>query len=246
MVWQSYQQDGSDWGVFGQRFNAAGGKLGGEFQVNTYTSDKQDNPAVAMDAAGDFVVTWASFGQDGSGYGIYARRYNAAGAALDAAEFRVNQTTLNWQVTPDVGMAANGNFDVTWSSFGQDNMHDRRQPDVRTTASTPACTTPTAPITRARRERRRRVPRQRHHAGDQVTPAVAMAANGTFVVAWAGPANDGRRHRTTDVFSRVIDPVVSRRPDDRRRVRPAGQRRDELERPELPTAWPAPASRSTA
>jgi hypothetical protein len=32
-----------------------------------------------MDAAGNFVVTWSSYGQDGSGSGIYAQRYNAAG-----------------------------------------------------------------------------------------------------------------------------------------------------------------------
>lgn len=30
---------------------------------------------MAMDSAGDFVVTWESNGQDDSGYGIYAQRY---------------------------------------------------------------------------------------------------------------------------------------------------------------------------
>ena len=29
-----------------------------------------------MDADGDFVVTWNSYGQDGSEYGIYAQQYN--------------------------------------------------------------------------------------------------------------------------------------------------------------------------
>src|SRR5437867_2874010 len=58
--------------------------IGAEFRVNTYTTGDQrtfiESPgSVATDAAGDFVVTWSSFGQTGdSGWGVYAQRYNAA------------------------------------------------------------------------------------------------------------------------------------------------------------------------
>ena len=52
---------------------------GGEFQVNTYTTGNQSYPAVAMDADGDFVVAWTEPGQDGSGYGVFARRFTARG-----------------------------------------------------------------------------------------------------------------------------------------------------------------------
>src|SRR5262245_56825311 len=54
--------------------------VGPEFQVNTFTTNNQLAAAVATDADGDFVVTWTS-NQDGSGNGIYAQRYNAAGVA---------------------------------------------------------------------------------------------------------------------------------------------------------------------
>ena len=43
--------------------------VGPEFRVNTYTTGGQVVPSVAMDADGDFVVTWDSLGQDGSGSG---------------------------------------------------------------------------------------------------------------------------------------------------------------------------------
>src|SRR5262249_45223564 len=46
------------------------------FRVNSFTTDAQRVPSVAMDAAGEFVVAWESFGQDGESYGIYAQRYN--------------------------------------------------------------------------------------------------------------------------------------------------------------------------
>src|SRR4051794_35136443 len=54
---------------------------GPEFQVNAYEPGNQIYPAVASDNDGNFVVAWESEDQDSpGGYGIYAQRYNAAGA----------------------------------------------------------------------------------------------------------------------------------------------------------------------
>ncbi|MBC8116758.1 MAG: hypothetical protein H7062_20375, partial [Candidatus Saccharimonas sp.] len=74
---------------------------GSEFMVNTTTAENQSvfselGGATAMDADGDFVVVWSSFLQDGSGYGVYAQRYNRAGLA-QGGEFLVNTTTANNQ-----------------------------------------------------------------------------------------------------------------------------------------------------
>jgi hypothetical protein len=41
VVWESYVEDGSEFGVFGRRFDAAGNGLGQAFQVNTYTTGPQ-------------------------------------------------------------------------------------------------------------------------------------------------------------------------------------------------------------
>src|SRR5262249_26389723 len=89
VVWQGNQEAGQGYNVYAQRFNSAGGRQGPEFRVNTYTASDQSFPSVAMDAAGDFVVTWTSVDQDGWGYGVYARRYSASGAPREPAEFRV-------------------------------------------------------------------------------------------------------------------------------------------------------------
>jgi len=55
VVWQSLSQDGSGYGVFGQRYASSGAPSGLEFRVNSYTTDHQRNPAVAVDGAGTFV-----------------------------------------------------------------------------------------------------------------------------------------------------------------------------------------------
>jgi hypothetical protein len=113
VVWQSMSQDGSAQGVFGQRFNAAGTAQGSEFQVNTYTNGSQYAPSVAMDSTGNFVVAWQSYGQDGSGYGITAKRFNSAGAPL-GSEFLVNVFSTGFQNHPSVAMDPAGDFVIAW------------------------------------------------------------------------------------------------------------------------------------
>ena len=115
----SYGQDGSGFGVFGQRFNAAGLPQGSEFQVNSYTTGSQGCPAVASDASGNFVVVWTSSGQDGSGYGVFGQRFDASGLP-QGSEFQVNSYTTGYQSYPAVASDANGNFVVVWESYGQD------------------------------------------------------------------------------------------------------------------------------
>ncbi len=75
VTWSSDGQDGSESGVYTRRYDAAGVPRGGEFRVNSSTTDNQNSSAVAMDQDSKFVVTWVSSNQDRSSYGIYAQRY---------------------------------------------------------------------------------------------------------------------------------------------------------------------------
>src|SRR5262249_32047857 len=61
VVWESNGSASTDtdgYSVQAQRYNASGTALGGQFQVNTYTTSKQGRPSVASDSAGNFVVVW--------------------------------------------------------------------------------------------------------------------------------------------------------------------------------------------
>src|SRR3954469_21371520 len=92
VVWQSVGQDGYGQGLFGQRFDSSGAPLGSEFTLNSYSTGNQYHPSVAAGPSGDFVVVWESAGQDGSGGGIFGRRFSSAGAAL-GGDFQVNTCT---------------------------------------------------------------------------------------------------------------------------------------------------------
>ena len=73
VAWGSVQ-DGSGYGVYAQQYDASGSAVGGEFQVNSFTTGSQDSPSVAMTGTGDYVVAWNSDGQDGSSLGVFAQR----------------------------------------------------------------------------------------------------------------------------------------------------------------------------
>jgi len=77
VTWRSRYQDGSDFGIYGQIFNANSTKFLSEFQVNTYTTNYQLDPSIAGLSDGKFVVTWMSDEQDGYGYGVYGQMFSA-------------------------------------------------------------------------------------------------------------------------------------------------------------------------
>ena len=118
IAWES-QHDGSSTGIFAQRFDSNGEAVGSEFLVNTQTYSVQSVPSVAMAASGEFIITWESLVQDGSGWGIYAQRYAADGGSI-GGEFRVNSTTASTQWYSSVALNDSGQAIIVWSSFDQD------------------------------------------------------------------------------------------------------------------------------
>ncbi|HUQ69685.1 MAG TPA: hypothetical protein VM165_09190, partial [Planctomycetaceae bacterium] len=175
VIWSSFGQDGDVYGIYAQRYNAAGVAQGVEFRVNTYTTSYQRYSTVAMDADGDFVVTWSSAQEDGGGYGIYAQRYNAAGAA-QGSEFHVNTYTTSSQRYPKVALDADGDFVVTWSSFTQDDGTGFGVYAQRYNAAGVAQGSEFRVNT--------------YTTNSQIFSTVAMDADGDFVVSWTSVVQD--------------------------------------------------------
>jgi hypothetical protein len=75
IAWESFQQDGSSFGVYGRRYSVNGTPEGPEFHVNTYTTGAQDGPSIARMQSGRFVVSWRSDLHGGDPAGLFARVY---------------------------------------------------------------------------------------------------------------------------------------------------------------------------
>ncbi len=119
VVSESYWIENSGSAVTARVFDLTGLPLGPEFIVNQYTSAFQGAPGVGMDTQGRFVAVWQSWGQDGDGFGIFARQFNAQGDPL-GSEFQVNSYAQGDQTLPAVAVANEGDFIVVWTSSGQD------------------------------------------------------------------------------------------------------------------------------
>src|SRR4029434_4310587 len=115
----SAYQDGDESGIVGRRYDSGGSPLGTEFQVNSYTTEQQSDPVIAVAPDGNFVVVWSSYGQDGSHFGVFGQRFASSGSSV-GTEFQVNTYTTARQIDPAVAIAADGSFAVAWSSYATD------------------------------------------------------------------------------------------------------------------------------
>lgn len=168
VVWQSWEDvgDRSSMGIYARRFEADGTPLGAAMLVNTTTVGNQSKPAVAVSAGGNFVVVWQAEKPGGSGYNIFARRYNAT-TGWEGSQFRVNASTENSHTAPAVALDATGNFTVVWQRVdtdGQGIFARRYWADGSSRAGQFRVNTFTAL--------------------DQVAPVIAANASGQFAIAW--------------------------------------------------------------
>lgn len=118
--------------IHARRFASNGTPQGGSFKVNTTIVDWQDNPTVAVDADGDFVISWESFVelggidypkiQDGDSSRIYAQRYRKDGVK-EGAEFKVNTKTTGTRLLPAAAMDADGDFVLVWADYDVGTNH---------------------------------------------------------------------------------------------------------------------------
>jgi len=177
ITWTSSgHQDGDGYGIYAQRYDADGNVNGTEFQVNTYTTSYQFSPSTTALNDGSFVITWTSSSQDGSGYGIYAKRYNDEGLAVFGSEFKVNTYTIYDQDDSSITTLADGGFVITWESINQDGSYDgvyAQRYDANGTVNGSEFQVNT------------------YTSNDQSSPSTTALADGGFVVTWESINQDG-------------------------------------------------------
>ncbi|MEM9595651.1 MAG: hypothetical protein AAGD06_15370 [Acidobacteriota bacterium] len=183
IFWRSKFQDGSEFGVYAQRYSSSGATVGGEFRVNVETEDNQEDAFAAYDAGGNMLVAWQS--PDDSSGGIFGRLYDAAGQPGD--EFRINDTTQSWQHDPEV-IATPAGFIVTWESRSVDS--DGRAVVFRrySPSGAPLGGEQQVNIT---------------ESADQHNPRIATRPDGTFVIVWESVGQDGSE---AAAIARIYDP----------------------------------------
>ena len=128
ITWQDYAgYDGSSYGVFAQRYDAAGVAQGGQFVLSTYTESTQFHEAVCA-YSGGFAAVWSSVNPAAGGYhDIYLQRWNNDGTKA-GAELLVSSTPgdptsaqAGHQYVPDIAALNDGDLLIVWRD---DNGND--------------------------------------------------------------------------------------------------------------------------
>lgn len=173
VIWQSYGQDGQDWGVYAQGYDAAGDKVGGEVHVSTTIPGPEFAPNATGLADGGYVVTW--FGGVNYPWDIFAQRYDADGARV-GGETLINTTTAGAQWYPSVAALSSGGYVVTWQSVGgassDFDIYAQRYDAAGVKVGGEMLVNTTT-------------------VGDQGAPSITGLADGGCVIVWNSPGQDG-------------------------------------------------------
>ena len=101
--------------VKAQIYNQTGTPVGSEFQINTYTENRQGNASICRLMDGRLIVCWDSWKQDSSSGGIYAQMLDSNGVKI-GDEFQVHTYTYGRQENPVVSSISTGGFFISWLS----------------------------------------------------------------------------------------------------------------------------------
>ncbi|MCX6927579.1 MAG: hypothetical protein NT154_30880 [Verrucomicrobia bacterium] len=111
VVWLQSSSDAD--GVYLQRFDAAGTRIGQEMRVSPFNGI---DPQAAMTADGRFVLAWQGQDVDGNGNGIFAQRFLADGSFYGKTLW-INEGTTNSPYQPLLGLADDGTFIMKWIEY---------------------------------------------------------------------------------------------------------------------------------
>ncbi len=212
VLWASYGQDDATGqeanggyrhlqGVYGQRLDSTGRKVGGEFLVNQQVQFNQRNPAIARLGNGQLIAVWVSERgsisvSDGQlsdqieGVEVMGRLLSESGECV-GNEFPISARN-ELAATPSVAGTDDG-FVVAWSQadrgsrmIGFEILH--RAYDLQGLARGAA------------------VRLNEYQTGDQYSPSVA-AAGGSALVVWTSLGQDGSREGVYGRFTKAGGPL---------------------------------------
>ena len=115
IVWESLDQDApSTWGIYGQRYDANGGRVGGEILINTTVAGSQNDPEVVGLTGGGFAVVWRGSASDGASHFLRGQVYDVNGASV-GGEFVVEGSSGFDGRQPHLIALDTGGFAVAYS-----------------------------------------------------------------------------------------------------------------------------------
>ncbi len=170
--------------IYARRYDSSGDTLGGNFRVNDDEgASYQQEPSVAMDESGNFVICWADRrnGDWDENSDIYAQRYDSLGNPL-GGNFQVNDNVgTSDQKYPSVAMDGSGNFIICWEDERNGNwdIYAQRYSNLGDTVGSNFQVN------------------DNEGTSDQLYPRGSMGSDGNFIISW----DDYREDSSPDIYA---------------------------------------------
>ena len=204
ITWETFDDRG-EFDIYAQRYSANGTPLGTEFHVSNYDGGFFENPDVAIDNQGNFVITYEGNRVPGEenlnidGNNIHARTFDSTGAGGIA--FRVNTDTDESQLDPSIGMNADGDFVIAWEAYDSEGQFSFQRSRAIHAQRYGTGGTPLGNEFRVNTTT----------ADDQINPAVSIASDDSFVVVWQSgdelSNEDGQDGEDGGIFAQRFTPA---------------------------------------
>lgn len=203
ITWQSFGQDGDDFGIYAQRYDVNDQVVGPEFKVSETSASDQHRAEITSLENGGFVVTWVGESVNMGERKIFARFYNKDGESA-STEIEINAQNPGTPNYPTIGSLNNGNVAMVWEQTTDKGITlqlaiysetgELVNMDTQLSASD----------------------------GWQMQPHIDTMVDGGFVVSWLETASDGKlqtRVQTFDNNGAANSPVIIAS-DDSSSIRP--------------------------
>ncbi len=182
VTWEDFRS--GHWDIYAQRYDPTGTPIDSNFLVNDDGGVTLEmNPAIAMDAAGNFVIVWED-GRTGD-FHVFAQRYDSSGSPIGSNFIVSGETRGSWEFSPAIAMHSSGSFVISWTD---ERDYDTLHWDIYAVRFTESGT-PLGPKFRVNDDT---------GFSYQNHSAVAIDAFGNFVIAWQdwrGPKFDAYAQR---------------------------------------------------
>jgi hypothetical protein len=150
VAWSGYPDSSFDRAhAYFRRYNSSGVAQGSTTQANTLapvTNTGKDAVTLAPLSGGGFILAWQEDRSDKDPQGIFGRRYSAAGVAVDANEFEINQNRSGDQSVPAMTALASDRFATVWTDALSDSVSSAGIELRVTTAALPSASIAVAPV----------------------------------------------------------------------------------------------------
>jgi len=174
IIWRSWEQDGTSYGVYARVFDGATGlNSTPEFRVNDNTIGSEWGHAACALNNETFMVVWHS-GQGDGNLEVYGRVFNATTGEPTTSEYRVNPLRANDQWFPQICALSENKVVVAWQSKEQDSGDGSEEHGIYAIVIDP---TDGSTITSEFRL-------NDYSTGDQTTVSICALSEDSFAAAW--------------------------------------------------------------